>query len=63
MNRMYYLTAVNERTGNKVYLTTKAFSHQECVTMKNRFSQHPSRRIQLEDAYIREGEVLNVTDT
>jgi hypothetical protein len=46
--RMYHLVAINEKTGEKTYLTARPATHKECCTMKNRFSNHQSRRIQLE---------------
>lgn len=55
--RLYWLVAINEKTGNKTYLTTKPFGHAECVTMKKRFSPHPLRRIQLEEVAVEEIEL------
>lgn len=46
--RLYHLVAINEKTGEKVYLTRYPDTHKACCTMKSKFSYHPARRIQLE---------------
>ena len=48
--RKYHLVAINERTGNKTYCTSFPMSHHECCVMRSKFSNHPARRIQLEEA-------------
>lgn len=47
--RMYNLVAINERTNEKAILTSKPATHSECCIMKSKFSEHPLRRIQLEE--------------
>lgn len=47
--RLYHLVSINEKTGNKVYLTGYPMSHKECCTMKSKFTYHSFRRIQLEE--------------
>jgi len=47
---LYHLVAINEKTGNKVYLTNEPMTHKEACTVKGKFSYHPLRRIQLEEA-------------
>jgi hypothetical protein len=48
--RKYHIVAINERTGEKIFCTSYPMSHQECCTMKSKFSYHPVRRLQLEEA-------------
>lgn len=52
--RMYYVVAVNDRTGDKTYMTTVPFNHTEANTIRTKILSKPGRRIQLEDAYIRD---------
>jgi len=47
--RLYHLVAINEKNGWKEYLTAFPMTHEECCTMKAKFSAHPARRIQLEE--------------
>lgn len=48
--RLYHLVAINEKTNKKTYLTGYPMTHEECCIMKGKFSYHPLRRIQLEQA-------------
>jgi hypothetical protein len=48
--RLYHLVAINEKTGNKVYLTRYPTSHAQCMTMKSKQSDRVSYvRIQVEE--------------
>ena len=47
---LYHLVAINERTGRKTYLTDEPVTHAQACTWKSKFTYHPARRIQLEEA-------------
>jgi hypothetical protein len=51
--RLYHLVAINERTGHKTYLSDAPVTHEQACTWKSKFTPHPARRIQIEDAYVR----------
>lgn len=47
--RLYHIVAINEKTGNKVFLTRYAMNHHESCTMLSKQSNRvPHVRIQLE---------------
>lgn len=47
--RKYHLVTINERSGHKTQVTGYPMSHAECCTMKSKMTEHPARRIQLEE--------------
>lgn len=49
MPRMYHLVAINNKTEVATVLTVHPVTHSEACTMKNKFSCHPARRIQLRE--------------
>ena len=48
--RLYYVVAINEKTGNKTYMTTKHFTHKQAMTIISKLSSHNGRRIQVEES-------------
>jgi len=48
-NRLYHIVAINERTGQKTYMTVYPVTHEAAVNNLNRISKHPARRVQLEE--------------
>jgi hypothetical protein len=65
--RSYHIVAINEKTGDKTYLTKEPLQHSKAVAMKNKFSSNPARRVQLEDVtgggYTRARSSLNKTSS
>lgn len=47
--RLYHVVAINERTGDKTYMTDCPMPHHYANTNRMKFSHHPARRIQLEE--------------
>lgn len=47
--RMYHIVAINEKSGVKTYCTRQPMTHSEACVMLGKFSQHPARRVQLEE--------------
>ena len=47
--RYYNLVAVSEKTGKETLLTSYPATHKEAVAMKNKFTSHPGRRIELRE--------------
>jgi hypothetical protein len=48
--RPYHVVAINNRTGRKTYCTVQPVTHDEGCTMLRKFTYHPARRVQLEEA-------------
>ena len=48
--RTYNVVAISEKAGKKTLITSKPVTHDEAVTIKSKISDHPARRIQLEEA-------------
>ena len=48
--RTYNVVAISEKAGKKTLMTSKPVTHDEAVTIKSKISDHPARRIQLEEA-------------
>jgi hypothetical protein len=48
--RLYYVVVINEQTGNKTYMTTKPFTHQQAMTIISKISSHKGRRVQVEES-------------
>lgn len=48
--RLYHVVAVNEKTGRRERLTAYPMHHDHACENKSRFSDHPARRIELEEA-------------
>jgi hypothetical protein len=49
-SRKYHIVAINERTGDSVFMTRYPMEHDKCCTMLKRFTQHKGRRLQLVEA-------------
>ncbi len=47
--RKYHIVAINEKNGNKTYCTSYPMSHYDACVNLSKFSQHPARRVQLEE--------------
>lgn len=48
-SRRYNLVAINEKTGKKTVISSSPMTHTEAVTVKNKMTDHPARRVQLEE--------------
>lgn len=48
--RLYHVVAVNNRTNKRTRVTGYAMSHAQCCTMKSKFTRHPTRSMELEEA-------------
>lgn len=49
VERLYHLVAINDRTGNKTYLTSYPMEHGAACVNKSKFTTHATRRVQLEE--------------
>jgi len=47
--RLYHIVAINEKTGNKTYLTAYPMNHKKCCVMLSKQSHYPTIRKQLEE--------------
>jgi len=47
--RLYHIVAINEKTGKTTYCTSYPMSHKEACVILKKFSNHPARRVQLEE--------------
>jgi hypothetical protein len=50
IERLYYVVAINEKTGHKTYMTTVPFTHKQAMTIISKLSSHKGRRVQVEEA-------------
>jgi len=45
--KTYHIVAINEKTGNSVFMTKYAMAHDKACEMLKRFTSHKGRRLQL----------------
>lgn len=50
MERLYFLISL--RGNRKTYLTTKPFTHKECMTMKSKFNSDSQAYITVEEVVL-----------
>lgn len=53
--RLYNLVAINEREGFRVLLNSSPLTQKQASTMRSKCSQHPARRLVLEEANAHRG--------
>lgn len=49
MQRQYHVVVINEKTGNKVYMTKMPVTHAEGCTILSKLTKYEWRRNQLEE--------------
>jgi hypothetical protein len=47
--RKYHVVVLNNKTGNKAYMTVKPVTHKEGCTILGKLTKYPWRREQLEE--------------
>lgn len=47
--RLYHVVAVNNKTRNKVYMTSSPVTHKQGCTILSKMTKYPWRREQLEE--------------
>jgi len=45
--KTYHIVAINEKTGDSVFMTRYAMTHDKACEMLKRFTSHKGRRLQL----------------
>lgn len=48
--RLYFLYAINDRSGTETPLHPDPLTHAECMTLKSRFSDYPGIRRMVKEA-------------